>query len=123
MSDGWSNRISILGMCCLAKMYLSKQRRNCSETRLCYRIESDVDFGGVAAGIRRSALKVRHTYIHHLQPHSARSMLLALERSKAINRPVENKLYDISFVNGLTPTGNAHLLASLGLECGLAYME
>jgi hypothetical protein len=50
-------------------------------------------------------------------------MLLALERPQAIYRSIENELHDINFVNRLTSTGNMHLLASLGLKRGLAYME
>jgi len=46
MSDGWSNRISILCMCCLAELDCRKQKRNCSESRMRCRIESDVDFAG-----------------------------------------------------------------------------
>ena len=68
---------------------------------------SDVDFGHVAAGcegIRWSALKVRHTYIHGLQPHFTRIMLLALKHCPGIYCWIENKLCDISVINGPNST-------------------
>jgi hypothetical protein len=80
---------------------------------------SDVDFGHVAAGcegIRRSALKVRHTYIHGLQPHFTRIMLPALKHSQDIYYSAKNKLSDISTVNWLKSAGSKYLLASLGLN-------